>query len=195
MALKPISQLPGKTWMDEPVFKYIIKKYNIKSMFDMGCGQGGVEKFAKKYNVSWVGVDGDKRAITKNPHTIIHDYRTGSFLSNENYFDLCWSIEFLEHLEEQYVLNVLNDFSCCKYLVVTAHPPPPIPRKNKSNGWHVNEQHPEYWIKKITNIGFSFLEKDIEQIKKKCVRTHKNWIKRHGLFFINKGFINKRGRL
>ncbi|KKL78820.1 hypothetical protein LCGC14_2021050 [marine sediment metagenome] len=191
--LKPITQLPSKkTWIDRGILKYLIKEFKVSSILDIGCGRGGLYKECIKLGVKkWVGIEGDKRAHRHNKEIILHDYRTGLSPINDIY-DLGWCIEFLEHLEERYIKNVLPDLLRCKYLLCTTHPPPRKPRlkKKMSNNWHVNEQPTSYWIELLTKHGLTHSDEYLLKIKESGnAPRRKHWVKRHGMFFINESLL------
>lgn len=133
----------------EDVWGYILVKYNIKSMVDIGCGFGHAAKWFNDFLVACVGVDGWDEAIQKNllPHVAVkHDFTTGLFPHTKP-FDLAWSAEFLEHLEERFLPNVMPLFAACKIAVIT-HAEPGQPGHH-----HVNCQTDEYWIGKFAEYG------------------------------------------
>ena len=98
-----------------------------------------------------LGVDGSQRAKASSKldqfHRV-HDFVQGPFRS-ERQFDMVWSCEFVEHVEEQYAGHFLETFSLAsRYLLMTyAEPGQP--------GWHhVNCQPEEYWVEKLDRYGF-----------------------------------------
>ena len=103
------------------VWDYLISKYNIKSVIDVGCGRGFSSLYFKSAGCSVVGVDGSQRAKDSSliPENFYHhDYSKGkSEISGD--FDLAWSCEFVEHVEEQYIPNFMEDFKKAKYLAIT----------------------------------------------------------------------------
>lgn len=48
-----------RTWTDEKTLKYLIEKYEVKSMVDVGCGPGGQVDLAESFGVKSIGIDGD----------------------------------------------------------------------------------------------------------------------------------------
>ena len=154
-----------KTWTDEGVLKFLHKKFDVKSMVDVGCGPGGMEELAVKIGIDWTGIEGDESV--KKENTILHDFTKGK-IENISSFDLAWSVEFLEHVEEKYMNNYMHVFCKCKYIICTAAPP----------GWggthHVNEQNSEYWIQKFSEHGFSYDEEVTKMARIKSTMKIKN---------------------
>ena len=83
----------------------IINKYNIKSAIDLGCGPGGMVELMKSHNINAIGIDGDF-TITRNIECIIHDFTSGPLDVNPS--DLCWTVEFLEHVKPEYIINYFS---------------------------------------------------------------------------------------
>ena len=177
----------GYTNIDEPTLNFLIKKFNIKSFLDIGCGKGGMVFYALFKDLHARGVEGDLSSIPIDCPLIYNiDYRKSS-LNHPFCFDLGWSIEALEHIPENCLENVFKDFVNCKYIIFTAAP----------KGWggvgHVNEQNEDYWLDKFNKLGFvldmkTTLEiREISQINfKGIVRSEKKqFIKNRGLFMKN----------
>ena len=102
----------NKTHLDEGTLLFLKKNLKIKTMLDIGCGPGGMVKLARDHNIEAYGIDGDfsveRPGIDSNWITI-HDYEKGpSDLTNN--VDLIWSVEFVEHVWEDYKDNYMKDF-------------------------------------------------------------------------------------
>jgi len=135
----------NKTWSDYGALEYLKNEVGAKTFLDIGCGPGGQIEMAKKLGLIVQGVDGDPTFRDK-PEVHIHDYAVGPLraknipsLPRSGYFDIGWSVEFLEHVEEKYIGNFMATFSACKYLVVTHA------RPGQGGYHHVNERHFNYW--------------------------------------------------
>ena len=146
----------GFTAMLRKTFDYIQNKYNINSMFDIGCGPAGMVEYANYKGVYALGIDGDPD-LGEKPYTILHDFTTGPFELDSS-FDLVYSTEFVEHVEEQYVDNFMPLFTKGKYVFLSAAPP------GQSGHHHVNCKSKEYWIQKFEQYGFEYLPEDSEKI-------------------------------
>jgi 2-polyprenyl-3-methyl-5-hydroxy-6-metoxy-1,4-benzoquinol methylase len=107
----------NETHLDDGVLDYMIKKYSIKSYIDIGCGPGGMCELAASKGLKVLGIDGDYTLTHKEP-TLIHDFTNGS-ASVEDIFDMAWSCEFLEHVEEKYMPHYMDSFQKAKYVVCT----------------------------------------------------------------------------
>lgn len=110
----------GQTNMDEATLDYLITRYGVRSMLDVGCGPGGMVDAAMRRGVNALGVDGDP--FMERPGVFIHDYTTGPYRP-PYVFDLIWCTEFVEHVEAQYTDNYLATFDAGRVLFLTAAPP------------------------------------------------------------------------
>ena len=144
------------------MWRYLVDKYNMKSVLDVGCGFGFHLKYFKDFmGLNVKGVEGSKKVqeLSFFPENIInHDYSSGPLILNES-FDLCWSIEFVEHVGEQYSENFIKTFQSCKYLLMT------FATKGQGGHHHVNENSEEYWVNKLANHGFSLDENETPIIR------------------------------
>tara|TARA_Y100001973_G_C5207722_1_gene342875 strand:+ start:6944 stop:7504 length:561 start_codon:yes stop_codon:yes gene_type:complete len=171
----------NKVHTDRGSLLYLKQKYNIESMLDIGCGPGDMVQIANDRGIRTWGIDGDftiKYPASISPNIIIHDYCDGpSSITRE--FDLCWSVEFLEHVEEKYLDNYMKDFSRCKYVICTAAPP------GQKGHHHVNCRDLSYWKEVFERYGFEYDEEETIEIKKQS-NMHKPFIARNGMFYRKK---------
>jgi len=163
--------------IDYGVMKYLIDKYNIKNMIDIGCGLGEQVQLALKEGIKAIGVDGDHTIDIFNDkkHYILHDYTKGP-LKTES-FDLGWSIEFVEHVYEKYIPNYFETFKCCKKIIMT------FANKGQGGYHHVNEQDPQYWLNVFTNYGFRYNKEETLMIRSIAINK---WIRSKCIFFEKK---------
>jgi hypothetical protein len=116
-----------------------------------------MREIADELRIEWNGIDGD--ASVAGDRTLIHDFTTGVANISSQY-DLAWSVEFLEHVEEKYQRNYLDAFIRCNLIACTAAPP----------GWkghhHVNCKPRSYWIDVFGGLGFTYDAKSTESMIK-----------------------------
>lgn len=165
------------THVDEGVLNYLKKTFNVESLLDIGCGPGDMKLACEKLNISWKGIDGDKNC--KNNYIINHDYTLGCLDHGNNTYDVGWSVEFLEHVEEKYIKNFMNCFSKCNIICVTHALP------GKAGHHHVNCQFPEYWIKIFKDYGFEYSEEHTLKIRENSTMI-REFMRKNGLIFIKK---------
>lgn len=140
------------------LWRYVVRRFDINSVVDIGCGHGIAAANFEQLGCSVLGVDGIKDSDIAIDNFKLNDYAVKSALTAEQ-FDLCWSCEFVEHVDEQYAGNFLADFAHAKYIVMT-HATPGQADNDRANGFdshhHVNEQPAEYWIDKIQALGYEY---------------------------------------
>lgn len=170
------------THLDESSFQYIIDKYKVKTMIDVGCGPGGMIRHAKRLGVSAKGIDGDFTLDFGELDVVIQDFTKGSHAYQES-FDLAWSVEFVEHVPEEFVSNYMPIFQKAKYVLMTHAP------EDAYNKYHFNLKPSTYWIELFEENGFKFLQKETKHIRS-ISSMSRNFIRSYGHFFINENYNN-----
>jgi hypothetical protein len=119
------------------LWDWLVDTWQVRSVIDVGCGEGHALKFFRDRGCCVIGIDGIEQ---DDRDVVTHDYATGPWsIYDEDgattrpdgltEFDLAWSCEFVEHVEERYVPNFLATFACARYVLMT-HGEPGQP------GWH-----------------------------------------------------------
>ena len=166
----------NKTHIDEGSLNFFINSFNIKSFLDIGCGPGGMVELAHSKGLEALGIDGDYTLSRFNPNNfLIHDYSTGPLVLNKTY-DLCWSCEFVEHVEEEFLDNFMATFNSCN-LVAMTYAPPGTPGHH-----HVNCKNMNYWVDVFNRYNFTF-DDQTSNIIKKVSTMKKPFMQKNGLFF------------
>tara|TARA_B100001059_G_C17668099_1_gene493040 strand:+ start:128 stop:706 length:579 start_codon:yes stop_codon:yes gene_type:complete len=181
-----LNQHAGATSIDINALPYLKDHMSVKSLLDIGCGPGGNVEYARSIGVDAFGIDGDQTILPQKPYFSKVDYSIGSSNLSKT-FDIGWSVEFAEHIEERYIENFMRDYKKCSSIIFTAAPP----------GWggvgHVNEQKKAYWIKRFEKNGFSYNPKKTTLVRrvsclvfKGSIRApKKQFVKNRGLVFDN----------
>lgn len=171
------------------LWKYICENYKIKKVIDVGCGMGYALNEFLKYCDKVDGIDGSLFVKENSPlkdKIINHDFSKDKFVPDDEY-DLAWSSEFLEHVEEKYMDNYFSIFQKAKYCAVT------YADVGQSGHYHVNCQNKNYWLEKFKKYDFTFLEEDMKILKEKAYEDgllynpiyKDNHFYNRGLFFKN----------
>lgn len=154
----------------------IIKEFNPESVLDIGSGTGVyVEEFLKR-NVKAIGIEGNLAVkpilVTGVNNIVFKDLR--SPLNLEERYDLVWSIEVVEHIDEKYIDVLIYNLTkyCDKWLVMTSGL-----NSYGRNPEHLNEQDGNYWIKLIEKEGFTYCD----EISQEIMDYNKKILKRKGL--------------
>lgn len=164
---------------------YLICKYDLKSMIDVGCGFGHSLDFFSRHLVSSRGFDGDPNTIDRGPMKdliTLHDFTKGPVPIDEDaVFDLGWSAEFLEHVEGVYMPNYMALFQKCKHVCLTHGEP------GQPGHYHVTLIPDSEWIAHFTHYGFRF-DPEETALLRKTDRWHSGWGRRTLMMFHNTRF-------
>ncbi len=133
------------SWHPE-VWAILVEKFNVKSLLDIGCGVGLAQSFFEKNDIENLGIDATEKL---RPHHavpnkfVIHDMTKGPY---KHSFDMVWSCDVFEHIDEEYVQNILDTLDMATKVAAFSAAPA---------GWgghhHVNCKNPDYWIEKVTS--------------------------------------------
>jgi hypothetical protein len=166
----------GRCHTDEGALRWLKEGLRLETMIDVGCGTGKQVELATELGFSnAMGIDGDG-TIHRDISFSCHDYNNGP-LRPDNY-DLAWSVEFLEHVDEQYIANYMATFEGAKYVAATCAPP------GAPGHHHVNCQPKEYWIEKFAFYGFVF-EPDLTVGIRKHSTMERDFMRHTGMVFRN----------
>jgi|694.fasta_scaffold04533_19 SAM-dependent methyltransferase len=169
------------------LWKYLIDKFQIKSILDVGCGMGISTKFFYDNGCSVQGIEGHPYCIENSKIKQFikhHDYCDGESNINKT-FDLCWSCEFVEHVEEKYADNFIKDFCKAKLIFITHATP-------GQGGWnHVNCQPASYWIDKFKNFNLEYDPVLTEETKKIADQDWKTYCPAYVSHYVSKGLAFK----
>jgi cyclopropane fatty-acyl-phospholipid synthase-like methyltransferase len=177
-----------KTHLDEGTLDFMKRMFNIKTMLDIGCGPGGMIQLARSKGINAYGIDGDFIVDRQGLESFvtIHDYTTGPSPMQKK-FDMAWSCEFVEHVEEQYVDNFMQDFQRANFVIMTFAPP------GKSGHHHVNCNTEQYWKDVFKQYGFQYDANMTRQVKEVSTMGRMKKIKGTNEKVLIKAFIKDNG--
>jgi SAM-dependent methyltransferase len=141
-----------RTW-NPRLWRWVVETLGVRSVLDVGCGEGHSARLFRGLGCEVVAVDGSRQArrdsVIPEAH-LVHDFITGPFVPGRD-FDLVWSCEFVEHVEERYSPNFLETFCASRKYILMTYAAPGQP------GWHhVNCQPAAYWAAKLRERSFLF---------------------------------------
>ncbi|MEO1313641.1 MAG: methyltransferase domain-containing protein [Pseudomonadota bacterium] len=160
------------------LWDYLITRFALRTMLDVGAGQGhAVAHFHRKGVIS-LGIDGLRTNIDHAVHPLIlHDLLTGPFVAP---VDMTHCVELVEHVSEEAIDNLMETL-CNGKIVVMTHGLP-----GQKGHHHVNCQPPEYWIDLFDQRGYR-LSEEIAALRNMSVQevggTH---FSKSGLVFIRR---------
>ena len=172
----------NKTHLDNGALDWLIKTFDAKSFLDIGCGPGGMVELAKFKGLLVKGIDGDHTLKRPNETDYtLHDFTKAPLIPDFEY-DIGWSVEFVEHVEEKYIPNYMPCFQSCNTVVITYAPP----------GWeghhHVNLKDEDYWIQTFATNGLKHNAEMTHQLRQHSTmnlgkKGKKAFVRNRGLVF------------
>lgn len=144
------------------LWTWLVSDLGVRSVLDIGCGEGhAVAFFATLLPRSHVlGLDGVAQPedriqqvdFTKGAPDVYSSWARGGgpTLGWGGGPTLGWCCEFVEHVEEQFVPNIVSAFRQCDIVLLT-HADPGQPGYH-----HVNCRSSEYWKGVMAGAGFLF---------------------------------------
>lgn len=130
------------------LWDFLHDEFGVKTVLDVGCGEGqALAYFRNHLGCRVLGIDGLPQ---HDPDVRVHDYTRGPLIFPPRRVDLCWSCEFVEHVEERFAEHFLTSFDTTRLLLMTHATPGQIGHH------HVNCQPSSYWIEKLEARGFEY---------------------------------------
>lgn len=133
------------------VWGWALTQYELKSVLDIGCGYGYTLKWFADHGLCQIkGIEGCHEYVEKSvvPGCVVeHDFTTGPAPVAQP-FDLVWSAEFVEHVEEQYIPNFMPAFQLARHAIITHAEP------GQAGCHHVNCKSTSYWVGIFAQYGF-----------------------------------------
>lgn len=133
------------------LWEWAVRTENVRSVLDVGCGEGHSTRCFRSMGCTVLGLDGFDQAIRDSviPEAVkLHDFTVDTYTDGR--FDLVWSCEFLEHIEEQFLPRVLRTFQLAGKSLLVTHAFPGQPGHH-----HVNCRSTAYWIEVLGRVGFT----------------------------------------
>jgi cyclopropane fatty-acyl-phospholipid synthase-like methyltransferase len=128
------------------LWKTLVDRFAVRSMLDVGCGEGHAVWYFHQLGVFAHGIDGLPSNVTRAVAPIaLHDLTKGPYRMP---VDLTLSVEVAEHIEEQYVDHYVDTLCNGKVIAMTHGVP------GQTGYHHVNCQPQDYWIEKIGSRGY-----------------------------------------
>ena len=158
------------------VWEYVVNRFAIRSMLDVGCGEGHAVAYFNRLGVYAHGIDGLELNARRSIVPIaLHDLGHGPYIMPVD-FVMC--VEVVEHVEEQFLDNLLTTL-CNGSVILMTHAFPDQPGHH-----HVNCKPAEYWIEKLAARGFVYSD-ETKLVRK--LASEEGWathMQRSGLLFI-----------
>ena len=139
----------------------ILYEFCPKSILDVGCGTGVSLQYFLQKNIDAIGVENSRLAIRKSAvceRIIRHNLKKKLNLNRK--FDLVWSFEVIEHIHPKFEATYLATLIRHGDRVIIS-----AARPGQGGHGHFNEQLPEYWIKRFSDLKFQLNHKMTERLR------------------------------
>lgn len=163
------------------VWQYLIGRFALRSVLDVGAGLGHAGMWFHRAGIPTVGIDGLKFNCANAVYPLVH-----ADLSKTSVYcpvDLVLCVEMVEHLEEQYIDNLLDTLCNGKIIVMTNALP------GQGGYHHVNEKPTQYWIDHLSKRNCSVSKDDTEKVKNLAQAEGAFHLARTGMVLINNSRI------
>jgi 2-polyprenyl-3-methyl-5-hydroxy-6-metoxy-1,4-benzoquinol methylase len=142
---------------------------------DVGSGAGHAANWFSQQGLAVTAVEGLEENVKNSKYPAsLHDLTAGAFFKE---VDLVNCIEVVEHIEEQFLDNLLTTLCQGNYIFMTHAVP-------GQKGWHhVNCQNSEYWISHLEKKNFSLLVEDSKIVQELAGKDAAIHIARNGMIF------------
>lgn len=142
------------------VYNYIIKRFGVKTILDVGSGRGHLPLFlSEEFNVKVIGMEGFLPNIENSVYPLVHcDLTKNSFKTSK--VDLVTCVEVVEHVAEKHISNLMDTLTQGEIVLMTHALP------GENGRFHVNEQSDQYWVEKFAERNFVILPNETVQVRK-----------------------------
>ncbi len=150
------------SWRAPIVCEAVMRVLKPRSIVDVGCGIGDyVAEFQTVYKIDACGIEGSANClpyvVANVDRIFIRDLREPLLMRS---FDVAMCLEVLEHIEPEYVDQLVGNLSVLSdVLLVSAAPP------GQLGHYHQNCQPKEYWHDRFLTGGYEPDEDTVEAIR------------------------------
>lgn len=161
------------------VWEYLIQRFALRSVLDLGSGRGYAARWFQRAGMEVLAVDGLRENCEKAVHPTLQVDLTSSSVFCR--VDLVHCQEVVEHIQEEYLENLLASLTCGRYVVMTHALP------GQGGHHHVNEQPTEYWIHHLKRHHCEVLIEDSNRIRTLAAKDGAKYLAQTGIVLVNRG--------
>jgi hypothetical protein len=159
------------------VWDYVIDRFCISSVMDLGSGLGHAAHYFHRRGLHVLAVDGMAENVANAlVPTVLHDLTTGPIRTQ---VDFVHCQEVVEHIDEEFLDNLILSLMCGKYILMTNALP------GQGGHHHVNLQKTEYWMDHLSKRGCHVLRTDSERIRAFAEADGATYLAATGTFYVN----------
>ncbi|MFC1605778.1 methyltransferase domain-containing protein [Pseudomonadota bacterium] len=128
-------------------WRYLVERFAVRSVLDVGCGEGHALNVFHRLGVVAHGIDGLQQNVENATFPIaLHD------LSKSPYIypcDMVYCVEVVEHIKIDFIDFLMSTLTNAPVVIMTHGVP------GQLGYHHVNLQTSEYWIQKFHEHGYT----------------------------------------
>lgn len=163
------------------VWDYLVDRFAVESVLDLGSGLGYSSKYFHKKDCKVIAVDGmDSNVQNAVFPTIKHDLTNGPVKCK---VDLVHCQEVAEHIDKEYVSNLMLSLACGKFVLFTHALP------GQLGHHHVNLQPPEYWKSLFALYNMVEMPEDTKRVRLMADMDNAPYVRDTGMVFVNRGRV------
>lgn len=162
------------TWQPA-LWDFLIARFGIRTMLDVGAGEGHCVEWFAQHGVAAEGFDGLAANCRQSVATVyLHDLRRSPYIRP---VDLVHCCEVVEHIEERYLGNLLDTLANGRVIALTHALPGQVGHH------HVNCQPPVYWVEHLEGRGYRYLVGETARARHAVVDAGWTYFAQSGLIF------------
>jgi SAM-dependent methyltransferase len=173
--------LEGDPFTHAPsVWDYLTKRFAIQSVLDLGSGMGYSAHYFNKLGLKVLAVDGLwENCMNAIYPTLQLDLTKSKVVTR---VDLVHCQEVVEHIEEEFLDNLLASLACGRIIVMTNALP------GQGGHHHVNEQPTNYWIEHLRQHKCEVLVEDSNRVRQLAKLDGAHYLAQTGVVFANQNY-------
>ncbi len=145
----------GDPWCRSPeLWDYLIEKYKVKSLLDVGSGDGSTTKYFMDKGIECLGIEGLQENVDASLCPVVHLDLTKGKYKSEKMFDMTYSMETGEHIPKEHIDNFIETLCNSRIIALSCAQPSQLGHN------HVTLKHSCFWINLLEAKGYKFLAED-----------------------------------
>ena len=151
------------TWAPE-VWAELLSVYEPRKVLDLGSGEGQIARWFADHGCDVLAIDGASEAVRACHERGLRAEQVDLTVQKPALepLDMIWCSEFVEHIEERYLPNILETFDTARVVALTHAIP------GDEGYHHVNCQNPDYWIALMEQRGFRYASELSDRLRSKA---------------------------